>query len=314
MFNSEALQETIGYIFYQCISFLTQFVSTMSDGATQLFDDPAIVGVLWFFQSLSGGLMIIGFGLTIFEFAIAYQDGKAGSFKTTGLNIIKTVTAWLLFLSIPILIYRFSVNMYEIISKVLTEQLKTEPDLMTFVQAAGEKMLSDFVALHPVGGIVSKFKGVWDFLTNLGSGDSSFLSTGIINWTLIIQVIVMIYVFIKVFFGNLKRGGILLIILGCGVLHFLGMPRGYMDGFTSWCKQVVALSFTAFMQNIMLTLGAIMFQTIGDNVLVALGVMLAAAEVPRLAQIFGLDTSTRGNIGSAVHTASSTMMIMRMFR
>ena len=33
------------------------------------------------------------------------------------------------------------------------------------------------------------------------------------------------------------------------------LPRGYADGFTQWCKQVVALCLTTFMQTTLLFLG-----------------------------------------------------------
>ncbi|MFR4374494.1 MAG: conjugal transfer protein TrbL family protein, partial [Acutalibacteraceae bacterium] len=36
-------------------------------------------------------------------------------------------------------------------------------------------------------------------------------------------------------------------------------------------------------------------------------------EVPRIAQMFGMDTSTRGNIGSVVHTTSSVFTLVRQF-
>jgi len=52
-------------------------------------------------------------------------------------------------------------------------------------------------------------------------------------------LILMGYAVIKVFFANLKRGGILLIQIAVGSLYMFSVPRGYIDGFVSWCKQVV---------------------------------------------------------------------------
>ena len=51
----------------------------------------------------------------------------------------------------------------------------------------------------------------------------------------------MAYAVIKVFFANLKRGGILLIQIAVGSLYMFSVPRGYGDGFTQWCKQGVGL-------------------------------------------------------------------------
>lgn len=47
---------------------------------------------------------------------------------------------------------------------------------------------------------------------------------------------------IKVFFANLKRGGILLIQIAVGSLYMFSIPRGYTDGFTQWMKQVIGLN------------------------------------------------------------------------
>ena len=44
-----------------------------------------------------------------------------------------------------------------------------------------------------------------------------------------------------------------------------------------------------------------------DHALLGLGLMLSAGEVPRIAGAFGLDTSTRANIMSAVYTAQSAV-------
>lgn len=60
-------------------------------------------------------------------------------------------------------------------------------------------------------------------------------------------LIAMGYAVIKVFFANLKRGGILLIQIAVGSLYMLSVPRGFIDGFTRWCKQVIALGLTTFL-------------------------------------------------------------------
>ncbi len=46
-------------------------------------------------------------------------------------------------------------------------------------------------------------------------------------------IILMAYAVIKVFFANLKRGGILLIQIAVGSLYMFSVPRGYLDGFLS---------------------------------------------------------------------------------
>ena len=44
-----------------------------------------------------------------------------------------------------------------------------------------------------------------------------------------------------------------------------------------------------------------------DHALLGLGLMLSAGEVPRVAGAFGLDTSTRANVMSAVYTVQAAV-------
>ena len=117
-------------------------------------------------------------------------------------------------------------------------------------------------------------------------------------------IILMAYAVIKVFFANLKRGGILLIQIAVGSLYMFSVPRGYTDGFVQWCKQIVGLCLTAFLQSTILIAGLLVFK---DHALLGLGLMLSAGEIPRIAGAFGLDTTTRANIMSAVYTAQAAV-------
>ena len=113
-------------------------------------------------------------------------------------------------------------------------------------------------------------------------------------------LILLGYAVFKVFFANLRRGGILLIQIAMGSLYFFSVPRGYLDGFWNWGKQVAGLCLTAFLQTTMLVAGLMVWNT---NMLLGCGMMLASTEVPRIAGAFGVDTSTRANVMGAVHTA-----------
>ena len=121
-------------------------------------------------------------------------------------------------------------------------------------------------------------------------------------------LILMAYAVIKVFFSNLKRGGILLIQIAVGSLYMFSVPRGYGDGFIQWCKQVIGLCLTAFLQATILVAGLMVFK---DHALLGLGLMLSAGEIPRIAGAFGLDTTTKANLTSAVYTAQSAVNIAR---
>ena len=63
-----------------------------------------------------------------------------------------------------------------------------------------------------------------------------------------------------------------------------------------------------FLQATILVAGLMVFS---DKALLGLGLMLAAGEVPRIAGAFGLDTTTRANIMSAVYTAQAAVNTTR---
>lgn len=128
---------------------------------------------------------------------------------------------------------------------------------------------------------------------------------------LLIELLALIafsYCVVKIFFANIKRGGILLVQIAVGSLYLYGVPRGYTDGFTGWCRQVIALCLTAFLQTTLLFLGLLTFP---DNMLLALGIMLAAGEVPRIAQQFGLDSSVRVNMTSVIHATTTAVNLSK---
>ena len=116
------------------------------------------------------------------------------------------------------------------------------------------------------------------------------------------------YYVIKIFFANIKRGGILLIQMSVGALYMFSVPRGYTDGFNQWMKQVAAICLTAFMQTTLLFLELLTFP---GNMLLGLGIMLAANEVPRIAQQFGLDSSVKVNMMSVVHATTTAVNLTR---
>jgi hypothetical protein len=140
--------------------------------------------------------------------------------------------------------------------------------------------------------------------------EGSFSAAITVNITVfnILGMIALAFCVIKIFFSNIKRGGILLIQMAVGTLHLFSVPRGYTDGFNQWCKQVVALCLTAFMQTTLLFLGLMTFST---NMLLGLGIMLSASEVPRIAQQFGLDTTMRMNVMSVVHATTTAVNLTR---
>ncbi|EHJ7843775.1 MAG: hypothetical protein KHW81_15980 [[Clostridium] innocuum] len=125
----------------------------------------------------------------------------------------------------------------------------------------------------------------------------------------LVIIILMGYAVIKVFLSCLKRGGLLVIQIAVGALYMFSVPRGYMDGFISWCKQVIGICFTSFLQATMLIAGLMVVQ---DHMLLGVGIMFASSEIPRIAQQFGMDTSARANFSSSVYAIQSGVSTIRM--
>lgn len=123
---------------------------------------------------------------------------------------------------------------------------------------------------------------------------------------------IMAFSIVKIFLANIKRGGIMLTLITVGSLHMFSIPRGYTDAFGSWCKQVLGLCITSFMQNVLLTLGLLVFssQLTSQSMILGTGIMLSAAEVPRILQQFGLDTSMKVNFSQAIMGASNAVNIV----
>ena len=145
-------------------------------------------------------------------------------------------------------------------------------------------------------------------LTDLASGP--FLGFGSITSGIMILfcIILMAYAIIKVFFANLKRGRHPAHPDRRGKPLYVQCPRGYTDGFIQWCKQIIGLCLSAFLQATILVAGLMVFK---DHALLGLGLMLSAGEIPRIAGAFGLDTSTKASLMSAVYTAQAAVNTTR---
>ena len=102
--------------------------------------------------------------------------------------------------------------------------------------------------------------------------------------------------------------GFPILFFAIGSLYMFSVPRGYADGFNQWCKQVAAICLTAFLQTTLLFLGLMEFPR---NMLLGLGIMLAANEVPRIAQQFGLDSSVKVNMMSVIHATNTAVNLTR---
>jgi hypothetical protein len=266
------LGQIMDWIYAQIIGFLGEFFAMMGNMGAELFEMSWVQAIVLFFSYLAWALYGTGLVVSAFECGIEYQSGR-GSIKDTALNAIKGFMAVSLFTIVPVELYKLAITLQGAFTSGITGLAAA--DSISTMAAAALASIGD-VLVSPIMGIFC--------------------------------LILMGYAVIKVFFANLKRGRILLIQIAVGSLYMFSVPRGYIDGFVSWCKQVVGLCLTAFLQATILIAGLMVFNS---NMLLGLGLMLAASEIPRIAGQFGLDTSTRGNLMSTMYAAQTAMNITR---
>lgn len=280
------LGQIVDWFYGQVVGFLGNFFAEMGNMGVELFEMSWVQSIVLFFSYLAWALYGTGLVVACFECGIEYSSGR-GNIRETVLNAIKGFMAVSLFTVVPVRLYELSVTL----------QGQLTAGITGYGASIGD-VASD---------IMQEFSAV-ESLTDLTSGP--FLGFGSITSGIMILfcIILMAYAIIKVFFANLKRGGILLIQITVGSLYMFSVPRGYTDGFIQWCKQIIGLCLTAFLQATILIAGLMVFK---DHALLGLGLMLSAGEIPRIAGAFGLDTTTRANIMSAVYTAQAAVNTTR---
>jgi hypothetical protein len=276
---SSAIWDTMLRWFYTAIyDAIAKFFTQMGNLGVEMYDLEWIKAALHLFYLFGWALFVTGMVVAIFDIAIESQSGRV-NIKNAVINIFKGFMAASLVTVVPLELYKFCITLQNTFAGDLTRVF------------AGQQSLG-----------LSQ--------TSMSVLESSFAVGTQINVSVfnILAMIAMAYCVIKIFFANIKRGGILFIQMAVGTLYLFSVPRGYNEGFTQWCKQIVALCLTAFLQTTLLFMGLITFS---QNMLLGLGIMLSAAEVPRIAGQFGLDTTMRFNMMSAVHATTTAVNLTR---
>ncbi len=266
------LEGILNWIFKNIMNALSEFFGMMGNMGAELFNNEWVEAIVLFFNYFAWAMFAVGLVVAVFECAIESQNGR-GSIKDTALNAIKGFMATSLITIVPIELYKFCISLQ-------TTLLGDMTDLI----GMGDMSISAL-----------------DILVDL--------SMGIV--ITLVMIIMIGYAIIKVFFANLKRGGILLTQIAVGSLYMFSVPRGYTDGFTQWGKQTIAICFTAFLQTLILYIGLGVLQS---QLLLGLGLMFSATEVPRIAQQFGLESSAKGNLMSSVYAMQSAVTITKTIR
>ena len=269
----DVMFEWLFNLIYGAVADLFEFINAST---SSIFALSWVQSFIALFHSLAWMLFVCGLIVAVFDTAIAYESGQA-NIKNTCLNVLKGFMAASLVTVVPQRLYSFCVNLQGTFSSDL---------------------LGNFIS------------GTTTTVADSGLTVIMALAMDVSLFSLFF-IILFGYCTVKVVFSNIKRGGIMLCQIAVGSLYLFGVPRGYTDGFYSWCKQVIATCLTAFLQTTILYLGLL---TYTQHALLAVGICLSAAEVPRIAQMYGLDTSVRVNMMSVSHTVSMGAKAVNMIK
>ena len=254
------------WLYFMIYDAIASLFTVIDETTADIFTIPWVEAFIMLFHHIGWILFVCGLVVAVFDTAIGYENGQA-NIKGTCLNVLKGFFAASLITVVPQRLYSFSVSLQHTFSLDLTRTMLQNSS--TDVMEASTSVINSL------------------------SADVSPSS--------LFFIVLFGYCVIKVILANVKRGGILLCQIAVGSLYMFSVPRGYTDGFVGWCKQVIATCLTAFLQTSILYLGLITFQ---EHPIVSVGLCLSSSEVPRIAQMFGLDTSIKVNMMSISSTVS----------
>ena len=275
---SKAIWDTMLKWFYEIVyTALAAFFDMINGFGAEIFELGWVQAAIALFVKFGWGLYVVGVVVAVFDVAVEYQHGRA-NIRSCSINILKGFFACSLIGTVPVELYKFCITLQYTFSKNLVDAY----------------VLSNRVDFPKL--VADVFNKIFD----LETGHQGFID--------LVFLLAFAYCVIKLFFQNLKRGGILMIQIAVGTLYMFSVPRGYTDGFNQWMKQVIVIFLTAFLQTTLFYLGLL---TMSDQLILGLGIMFAANEVPRIAQQFGLDSSVKVNMMSVVHTATTTASLVR---
>ena len=211
---SEAVWDVmLEWLFNTIYGAVAEFFGMMNGMGADIVSQSWVSAFLQLFSLFGWTLFAAGLVVAVFDTAIEYETGRA-NIQSTCLNVLKGFMAVSLFTKVPVEMYKFCITLQTTFSGDLIGSFigATRGDLGTTAE----------VVLKNMGG----YSGLLGLLT----------------------MIALAYCVVKLFFANIKRGGILLCQIAVGSLYMFSLPRGFSDGFNGWCKQIFALCLTAFLQ------------------------------------------------------------------
>ena len=153
------------------------------------------------FRYFGWALYGVGLVVAVFEAALEYQSGRTTAIRDLALGSLKGFLAASLFTTVPVELYKLCIDLQGSLSSGIAGASHTE-------------------------GVSNMARAALGALNGYGVFIAIFL------------LILMGYSVIKIFFANLKRGGILLIQIAVGSLYLFSLPRRYADGVYSRSRQI----------------------------------------------------------------------------
>lgn len=175
------LNRIIQWIFTVIYDGIAEFFIMISGLGVEIFTLDWVNAVVKLFSLFGWTLFVVGLVVSAFDLAIEYQNGRA-SIHGTAINWIKGFMAVSLFTITPIELYKFCVTLQNTLSKDLTSIFASQQGT-----TLGE------VALKTL--------------------QFAFNNDGVIGLFELVAIIALGYCVVKIFFDNIKRGGILLVRL-----------------------------------------------------------------------------------------------------
>ena len=220
---STAIWDTmLTWLYNTIFGAVSDFFALIGGMGADIFTLEWVQATIKLFTLLAWTLYAAGTAVAVFHVAMEYQQGRA-SIQATALNVLVGFFGCSLIGVLPVELYTFCVSL----QNTFTNELAA---LFTGSQTFDLPTQSVHVL------------------------DSKFIVRADMQITLLLllSLIAFAYCVIKIFFANIKRGGILLIQIAVGSLYLFSVPRGYTDGFYQWCKQVIAICLSAFLQTTLL--------------------------------------------------------------
>ena len=193
---SNVIWNTMLKWFYETIyNAVADFFTMMGNMGADIFDLDWIQATIKLFTLFGWPLFVVGVLVAIFDVAIEYQCGRA-NIKLPAVNILKGFFACSLIGIVPVELYKFCISLQNTFSHDLSALF------------AGGRTLD--LAGESTSVLVGSFAVSADINFNLFN---------------ILALIAFAYCVIKIFFANIKRGGILLIQIAVGALYVLCTER-----------------------------------------------------------------------------------------